>query len=64
MLFSVNSCVNPFIYAQTIPAFKIIILNLFSLSRWNKRSNNIEKPNKKTSEVETNEMNLKYDNQS
>ena len=29
MLFSVNSCVNPFIYAQTIPAFKKIVLNLF-----------------------------------
>ena len=62
MLFSVNSCVNPFIYAQTIPAFKIMILNLFSSSRWNKRSRNMEGPNEKFSEIETDKMNVNCDN--
>ena len=62
MLFSVNSCVNPFIYAQTIPAFKMMILNLFSSSRWNKRSRNMEGPNEKFSEIETDKMNVNCDN--
>ena len=62
MLFSVNSCVNPFIYAQTIPAFKLIILNLFSSSRWNKRSRNIEERNEKALKLETDTMNENFDN--
>ena len=63
MLFSVNSCVNPFIYAQTIPAFKIMILNLFSSSRWKKWNKNKEETNEKVSEIETGKMNVNFDTQ-
>ena len=28
-LFAINSCVNPFVYAQTIPAFKAIVRSYF-----------------------------------
>ena len=63
MLFSVNSCVNPFIYAQTIPAFKLLILNLFPPSGCNERSKNIEEPNEKASEIETDKMNVNFDTQ-
>ena len=28
-LFAINSCVNPFVYAQTIPAFKEIVRSYF-----------------------------------
>ena len=36
-LFAINSCVNPFIYAKTIPAFKKMVQTFFYFPCMNKK---------------------------
>ena len=61
MLFSLNSCVNPFIYAQTIPAFKKLVQTTFCKSQRKETNKLHRKRNYKFSEMETEEINPKFD---
>ena len=57
VLFSVNSCINPFIYARTIPAFKEIVLKYFYYPfKGNRNQRNRKETIEMTQNSKTNEQ--------
>jgi hypothetical protein len=56
VLFSVNSCINPFIYARTIPEFKEIVLKYICRPfKRNDNQRNQNETNEMTEELKANE---------